>query len=242
MQFCLLIPHYNHHEQLARFLPIVTSQNLPCLIIDDGSRPESLAHVQRAIQAFSGVSLMALPHNRGKGRAIKSGMVWAASQGYTHVIQIDADGQHNVDDIPRFIALAQTYPDALISGRPTFDESAPAVRRHGRKVTSVVCMLETFSTAIRDGLCGFRVYPVASFETVQDRYYLGNRMDFDTEILVKSVWLGIPLKYLPTPVIYPEGNISHFNYLRDNLILIKLHTRLLLTMPFNFWRRWLRRV
>lgn len=241
MQFCLLIPHYNHHQQLIRFLPIVAAQNLPCIIVDDGSRPESLAELRKALTSFPSMTLLTLPRNRGKGRAIKTGMAWAATQGYTHIIQIDADGQHNVDDIPRFIALAHAQPDALISGRPTFDQSAPAVRRHGRKITSWVCMLETFSTAIRDGLCGFRVYPVTSFEKVQDRYYLGNRMDFDTEILVKSVWLGIPLLYLETPVIYPEGNISHFNYLRDNLILIKLHCRLLLAAPLNFWRRWLQR-
>jgi glycosyltransferase involved in cell wall biosynthesis len=242
VQFCLLIPHYNHHQQLIRFLPAVAAQKLPCLIVDDGSRLESLTLLRDALMPFSSMTLLAMPRNRGKGRAIKTGMAWAASQGYTHVIQIDADGQHNVEDIPRFIALAQAQPDALISGRPTFDQSAPAARRHGRKVTTGVCMVETFSSAIRDGLCGFRVYPVTSFEKVQDRYYLGNRMDFDTEILVKSVWLGIPLNYLDTPVIYPEGNISHFNYLRDNLILIKLHCRLLLTAPFNFWRRWLRRV
>lgn len=241
MQFCLLIPHYNHHQQLIRFLPVVAAQNLPCLIVDDGSCSQSLAELRDALTQFPGMTLLAMPHNRGKGRAIKTGMAWAAYQGFTHVIQIDADGQHHVEDIPRFMALAQTQPDALISGRPTFDQSAPAVRRHGRKITSGVCMLETLSTAIRDGLCGFRVYPVSSFEKVQDCYYLGNRMDFDTEILVKSVWLGIPLKYLDTPVIYPEGNISHFNYLRDNLILIKLHTRLLLAAPFNFWRRWLQR-
>jgi Glycosyltransferases involved in cell wall biogenesis len=242
VQFCLLIPHYNHHEQLTRFLPLVTAQNLPCLIVDDGSKPESLAHLRQAIEPFSNVTLLALPRNRGKGRAIKTGLFWAASLGYTHAIQIDADGQHHVDDIQRFIALAQEYPDALISGRPTFDQSAPAARRHGRKITSWVCALETFSTAIRDGLCGFRVYPISNFEKVQDRYYLGNRMDFDTEILVKSVWTGIPLRFLDTPVIYPEGNISHFNYLRDNLILIKLHCRLLLAAPLNFWRRWLRQV
>ena len=241
MQFCLLIPHYNHHQQLIRFLPVVAAQNLPCLIVDDGSCSQSLAELCDALTQFPAMTLLAMPHNRGKGRAIKTGMAWAAYQGFTHVIQIDADGQHHVEDIPRFMALAQTQPDALISGCPTFDQSAPAVRRHGRKITSGVCMLETLSTAIRDGLCGFRVYPVSNFEKVQDSYYLGNRMDFDTEILVKSVWLGIPLKYLDTPVIYPEGNISHFNYLRDNLILIKLHTRLLLAAPFNFWRRWLQR-
>lgn len=239
MQFCLLIPHYNHHRQLARFLPVVAAQNLPVIIVDDGSAAESVTTVRDALQPFAQMTLLAMPHNRGKGRAIKTGMAWAAAQGYTHVIQIDADGQHHVDDIPRFMALAKEHPTALISGRPQFDESAPAVRRHGRKITSWVCALETISTAIRDGLCGFRVYPVANFERVQDRYFLGNRMDFDTEILVKSVWSGVPLKYLETPVIYPEGNVSHFNYLRDNLILIKLHTRLILAAPFHFWRRWL---
>lgn len=242
MRFCLLIPHYNHHEQLARFLPLVLTQGLPCIIVDDGSRPESLAHIQQLVPLYPSVSLIALPRNRGKGRALKTGITWAAMQGFTHTIQIDADGQHNVSDIPRFMEAAQQHPRSIISGKPQFDESAPAARRHGRKITSWICAVETLSLAIRDGLCGFRVYPVDVFEEIQDKYYIGNRMDTDTEILVKAVWLGIDLRYINTAVIYPEDNISHFKYLRDNILLIKLHCRLLLTAPLNLWIRWWRRI
>lgn len=242
MRFCLLIPHYNHHAQLERFLPLVLAQGLPCVIVDDGSREESVAHIRRILPQYPSATLLTLPRNRGKGRAVKTGISWAGMQGYTHAIQIDADGQHNVADIPRFIDAAQQEPDAIISGQPTFDESAPAARRHGRKITSWVCMIETFSCAIRDGLCGFRVYPIHVFEKIQDTYFIGNRMDADTEILVKAVWQGVTLRFIKTAVIYPEGNISHFQYLRDNILLIRLHCRLLLTAPLNLWIRWWRRI
>ncbi|MBC6906703.1 glycosyltransferase family 2 protein [Saccharophagus sp. K07] len=241
MRFCLLIPHYNHHEQLERFLPSVMAHDLPCVIVDDGSRPESVAHLQRILPQYPKVTLLTMPRNRGKGRAVKTGICWATMNGFTHAIQIDADGQHDVQDIPRFIEEAQKYPDAIISGQPSFDKSAPAARRHGRKVTTFICALETFSFAIRDGLCGFRAYSLAAFEKIEDAFYIGNRMDADTEILVKAIWAGVPVRFIPTAVIYPENNISHFQYLRDNLLLIKVHSRLLLSAPWNLCAMWWRR-
>jgi hypothetical protein len=123
-----------------------------------------------------------------------------------------------------------------------FDASVPKERLYGRKVTDVFVALETLSLDVKDSLCGYRVYPLAEIERVMDRHYLGPRMDFDTEILVKSIWSGITFKFIDTAVIYPENSVSHFNYLRDNLLLIRLHTRLLAGMvmhlPVIVWRKW----
>lgn len=228
--YCLMLPHYNHHQQLTLFLPKILSAQLPCIIIDDGSDLHSLNALKKILTDLPSVYLYEHGHNRGKGAAIKTGICHARARGFTHAIQIDADGQHNVNDIASFIRLSQQHPDSIICGKPIYDVSVPKARLYGRKVTDFWVMLETLSLRIKDSLCGFRVYPIKSTETVFDHYYIGNRMDVDTEVLVKACWLSIDLKFIDTLVIYPEKNISHFHYLRDNLLLIRLHGRLMMGM------------
>lgn len=241
MNYCLLIPHYNHERQLIAFLPQLVASGLPLVIVDDGSSEQSCEQLATAIQQYSNVNLYRLHRNRGKGGAVKAGLLFVRSLGFTHAIQIDADGQHNVADIPAFMQRSQQYPDAIICGKPVFDKSAPKARVYGRKVTDFWVALETLSLKIKDGLCGFRVYPLTPIENVLDHYFVGNRMDFDTELLVKAVWLNTELIFINTNVIYPEHSVSHFNYLRDNLLLIKLHSRLMLGMlvrlPLLLWQR-----
>ena len=240
MNYCLLIPHFNHGRQLAAFLPRLVATELPCVIVDDGSDEQSLSILKAATAPYSNIHIFEQRRNRGKGAAVKAGIYHARALGFTHAVQIDADGQHNTADLPIFLEASKQQPLAIICGKPVFDESAPKARIYGRKVTDFWVALETLSLKIKDGLCGFRVYPLSQIENVLDHFYLGNRMDFDTELLVKAVWMDVPLLFIKTHVIYPEQNVSHFNYLRDNLMLIRLHTRLMLGMlirlPKLLWR------
>lgn len=241
MSYCLLIPHYNHERQFVAFLPQLVATGLPLIIVDDGSNEDSLAQVTAVVNMYANVYLFKLQRNRGKGAAVKAGCTFARDLGFTHAIQIDADGQHNVADIEQFVHRSQQQPEAIICGKPVFDSSAPKARVYGRKVTDFWVALETLSLRIKDGLCGFRVYPLNVVEHVIDHYFVGNRMDFDTEFLVKAVWLNTELVFIETKVIYPEQSVSHFNYLRDNLLLIRLHSRLMLGMlarlPMLLWQR-----
>lgn len=241
MQYCLIVPHYNHERQFLEFLPQLASTGLPIIIVDDGSSPESVTAVREAVTSYKDVHLYCLQRNRGKGAAVTAGFYYARGLGFTHVVQVDADGQHCLDDLPTFIAASKAKPSAIICGKPFFDASAPKARVYGRKVTDFWVALETLSLKIKDGLCGYRIYPLEQVEQVLDRQFLGARMDFDTEILVKAVWLKIPLVFLPTKVIYPPRSVSHFNYLRDNILLMRLHTRLMLGMlvraPMLVWHR-----
>lgn len=234
MIYCLLIPHYNHERQFLQFLPSLIATGLPCIVVDDGSSPESIQQVRDFVARHPGVHLFEMRINRGKGAAVKAGFIHARALGFSHAIQIDADGQHAIADIQRFIAASEAQPETIICGKPVFDASAPKARLYGRKVTDFWVALETLSLKIKDGLCGYRVYPLAQAEQIMDSHYLGSRMDFDTEILVKAVWCGIDLKFIETRVVYPEQSVSHFNYLRDNLLLIRLHSRLMVGMLLRF--------
>lgn len=240
MTYCILIPHYNHERQFLQFLPKLVATGLPCIIVDDGSEPGSVGQVREFIKQYSSVHLFEMRINRGKGAAVKSGFIHARALGFSHALQIDADGQHDVADIQRFVAASETQPEVIFCGKPVFDSSAPKARRYGRKITDFWVALETLSFKIKDGMCGFRVYPLTQVEQVVDKYFLGSRMDFDTELLVKAVWSGMTLTFIKTNVIYPQQSVSHYDYLRDNLCLVGLHSRLmvgmLLRFPVILWR------
>lgn len=230
MKYCFVIPHFNHHVAFAKFLPLLSTLGLPCVVVDDGSQADSIAAVEKLISDYDNVYLLKHAFNRGKGAAVFTGAYYARTLGFTHIIQIDADGQHDINDVAGFIEYSQSKPDAIVSGKPYFDESAPKLRVYGRRVTDLWVALESLSFQIKDGLCGFRIYPLNQVEKMLDRYHIGVRMDFDTEMMVKAVWADVPLHFMPTKVIYPEAGVSHFHYWRDNFLLISLHVRLILGM------------
>ncbi|WP_336279712.1 glycosyltransferase family 2 protein [Cronobacter dublinensis] len=240
-QPCVVIPCYNHGSLIENVLVRLAPFALPCFIIDDGSDAPTRATLDALVQRYPSLTLVRLPCNAGKGVAVIEGLRHVAAQGYTHAVQVDADGQHAVEDIPAFLALARQHPDALISGHPVYDDSMPRARRYGRWITHVWVWIETLSLSLKDSMCGFRVYPVAATLAQAQRHMPGKRMDFDTEIMVRLYWQGHPSYFIPTRVTYPHDGISHFDALRDNCRISWMHTRLFFGMlpraPGLLWRR-----
>lgn len=240
-RFCIVVPLYNHavvlRGTIARLLPF----DIPILIVDDGSTDGGVEIARELSSALPSVDLVALPVNRGKGFAVMAGMREAHARGYTHVVQVDADGQHDIGKLGDLLALSSSNPKALVSGRPLFDHRAPVGRRLGRWATHIWVWIETLSTSIPDSMCGFRVYPLQACVELIDTVSLGHRMDFDIEIAVRLHWRGVPFVPLAIKVDYPDGGVSHFLPWRDNLLISWLHTRLffgmLLRLPAILWRR-----
>jgi len=238
---CAVIPVFNHERAVGRVVDGVRSFGLPCLLADDGSGPACARELDRLAANVPGVELVRLPANRGKGGAVSAGLRAAHARGYTHALQIDADGQHSLGDIPRFLGESRAHPDAAICGRPIFDESMPPSRRYGRYLSHLFVWLDTLSFDIPDAMCGFRVYPLGPTVALLDSHWLGSRMDFDVEILVRLHWRGVPMRWLPTRVSYPLDGVSHFRLFGDNALMVALHTRLLPGMlarlPLLLWRK-----
>ncbi len=229
MKVCAVIPVYNHGGTVGAVAARLRAQGLPVLLVDDGSEPATATQLD-ALARQGGIQLLRLPHNQGKGAAVIAGMRLAAEQGYTHGLQIDADGQHDAGDASRFVAAAQAAPRALICGCPIYDESVPRARLYGRYATHIWVWINTLSFAVRDSMCGFRIYPLATTLPLLARASMGRRMDFDTEIAVRLVWAGAPVVNQPTRVHYPVGGISHFRVWRDNVLISAMHTRLFFGM------------
>ncbi|MGH8229095.1 MAG: glycosyltransferase family 2 protein [Steroidobacteraceae bacterium] len=227
---CAVIPVYDHGRTVGRVLGAVRAAGLPAFLVDDGSEAACARELERLAAATSGTVLLRLPENRGKGSAVIAGFEAAAASGCTHALQVDADGQHSLEDIPRFVAEARAHPQALVCGRPLFDASMPALRRYGRYLTHALVWLETLSLEIPDSLCGFRVYPLAAVLRLLGEEHVGARMDFDVEVLVRLYWRKTPLRWLGTRVVYPADGVSHFRLLRDNARMVALQLRLLAGM------------
>jgi glycosyltransferase involved in cell wall biosynthesis len=223
---CLLIPVYDHGATLGDVVAGLAFLDLPCLVVDDGSHEATSAALERLRATCPWVRLERHPRNLGRGAALRTGYRWAARLGYTHAVQLDADGQHDPRDVPAFLEVARRRPDALVLGVPTFDDSAPRSRRYGRWISRFWVWLETLSFAIRDPLCGLRGVPLAATLRLLDRVPCGDRMDFDTELAVRLVWDGLPVVNVPVRVRYFPDGISHFHLLADNLRLSWLHARL----------------
>ncbi|AZG74967.1 glycosyltransferase family 2 protein [Shewanella livingstonensis] len=230
MKLALVIPNYNHHVAIEKTLTELARFNLQCYLVDDGSDEQTRYILQALAEKFTWVTLIQHPYNRGKGAAVMSGLRQAYRDGFSHALQVDADGQHNLADIPLMITTSEQHPQALVSGQPIYDESVPKGRLYGRYITHFWVWVETLSFDIQDSMCGFRVYPLAATEQLFSQQALGERMDFDIEIMVKLHWQGTPIVQLPTKVIYPEDGISHFQGVQDNVRISWMHTKLFFGM------------
>jgi len=237
----VLIPSYNTGPRLLRTVTEALAAWSPVWVVIDGSTDGSDAALARA--ALPGLRVLSLSVNGGKGAAVLHGVRAAAAAGYTHVLTMDADGQHPADRIEAFMAASMDAPAAMILGVPVFAADAPALRRNGRRISNGWANLETLWAGIGDSLFGFRIYPVGDLLAVMEAHRWMRRFDFDPEAAVRLCWHGVRPVNLPAPVRYLracDGGVSHFRYGRDNLLLTWMHMRLMLgflwRLPRLAWR------
>jgi predicted LPLAT superfamily acyltransferase len=228
---CVVIPIYNHKDAIGATVAGLAVHGLPIFVVDDGSDAATQAVLAGLAQYYGPrLTLLRLPVNGGKGAAVMAGLRAAYAAGFTHALQIDADGQHDAADVPRFVAAASADPQAVVLGRPVYDASVPKARLYGRYLTHVWVWIETLSFEIRDSMCGFRIYPLATACALIDSVKLPTRMDFDIEILVRLSWRRVRFQSIPTRVTYAADGVSHFDVVRDNVRISKSHTRLVAGM------------
>jgi glycosyltransferase involved in cell wall biosynthesis len=234
MKPCVLIPCYEHGAPLRAVLESIRPYSLQCLVVDDGSGPETLAQLDAIARDLPFVRVQRFAPNRGKGAVLKDGFRLAAGLGFTHALCLDADGQHDVRAIPEFLEAMRKEPDALVLGQPIFDASAPRSRIWARQLSRVAVWIATLSLEIRDPLCGMRGIPLAAALRVMRSGDVGDRMEFDPAFAVRAVFEGVPVRNVPVRVVYPAGGLSHFDVGRDFPVMGATYLRL--------WGGMLRRV
>lgn len=233
----IIIPVYNHAATLRRVVQGALKHG-PVMVVDDGSTDleAALTLPQGPLimpeGSFAPASPLAdlpiyyarHPVNKGKGKAILTGAKTALALGMTHIITLDADAQHDPEDIPAFLDAIAKRPMTLFVGKRDFKAAAvPFSSQFGRAFSNFWYKVHT-GHEIGDSQSGFRAYPLAllgSLKLTESHY------SFETEVLVRASWAGFALDDIPIRVYYqPRGErISHFHPLWDNLRLTVLNTR-----------------
>lgn len=227
----VLIPSYNPGAKVYETVSAARQYWNPVWVVVDGSTDGTAEVLLTMAAQDSGLRVLVLPCNQGKGSAVLHGLEQAGKAGFSHALTMDSDGQHPPERIPAFMAASAAEPGAMILGVPVFDASAPSLRVKGRRISNWWANLETLWAGIGDSLFGFRVYPIASLQQVMHRQPWMRHFDFDPEAVVRLCWNGVRPVNLPASVRYyrpEEGGVSHFRYLRDNTLLTWMHTRLLI--------------
>jgi glycosyltransferase involved in cell wall biosynthesis len=226
---CVVIPAFNPGNLLEPTLRGVLEVWRPVFLVLDGSTDGSRDVASKLAANDPGLSVVERPENGGKGAAVLDGFERAANAGFTHAAVFDSDGQHDAGDLPKFMDASRAYPDAMILGAPLFGPDAPGVRVYGRLFGNYFTHLETLWGGIEDSLFGLRVYPIEPSIRILKSIQRGRGFDFDTQLAVRLYWEGVRPLNIPTRVVYRQRNesVSHFHYLRDNLLLVGAHANLL---------------
>jgi glycosyltransferase involved in cell wall biosynthesis len=229
----IVIPLYNHAVTLEKVVAESFRFTDILIVVDDGSSDNATEVLERLDPA---VHVIRHPQNLGKGTAILSGAKKARELNATHIITIDADGQHFSDDIPGFIKAVIENPEAIIVGCRDFAATyVPKSSDFGRDFSNFWFRVQT-GRKIGDSQSGFRAYPLNLLEALNWRE---KRYAFENEVLVRAAWAGVKINEIRIGVYYPakHEHISHFHRLWDNLRLSFLNTRLtirsMLPWPHN---------
>ncbi len=239
----LVIPFFNHGQFALQLLQNLVSYQLPIIIVNDGSDSnhsnlllQAVAHIkQQGNKALHTPDITVIHHteNQGKGGAVMTGFYHAQKQGLTHIIQVDADCQHDLSQIPIFMQSALEHPQSVICGYPQYDASVPKSRLYPRYITHIWVWINTLSFTIKDSMCGFRCYPVNTTINLFQCVNIGTYMDFDIDVIVRLYWKGLNIVNIPVSVIYHQEPSSHFRVWKDNVLISKTHARLFAGM---LWR------
>jgi predicted LPLAT superfamily acyltransferase len=221
----VVIPTYNNADTLGSVIASVQKQTDNILVVNDGSTDATPS----VIAQYPTIQSLTLAKNSGKGEALLQAFLWAREKGYEYVVAMDADGQHLAEDLPTIAAAIEANRGAIVIGARDFGTvsgDVPGSSKFGRAFSDFWVRIES-GVSVFDTQSGFRAYPVARIpiEKMTVRRY-----DFEIEILVRSLWEGIPALSVPIHVFYPdrEKRVSHFLPFKDNARLSMLHTRLVL--------------
>lgn len=209
-----LIPAYNE----VRYIGDVVRRTLaylPVVLIDDGSTDGT-----GAAAAMAGAKVLVHPVNQGKGAALNTGFDYAVQRGVAAVITLDADGQHDPDEIPGFIAAFRAGRGDVIIGQRSFAQM-PAKSQFGNRVGTFLLGL-AMGQPIPDNQSGYRLYSRAVIEKVRAT---STRFEAEVEILLRAQLAGFRLAWVPIKTIYHDKK-SHFRPLRDSALFLKMVWRI----------------
>jgi len=217
LKCCVLIPTYNNGTKLPAVLEDVLNYTQSIVIVNDGST-DNTADI---LSKYTQLSVVNLPANKGKGKAMLAGMAKAEELGYDYAISVDSDGQHLAKDLHLFLEKLEEKPGVMLVGaRNMTSEGIPGGSSFGHKFSNFWYQLET-GNALPDTQSGYRLYPL---KEINSRRFYTTRYEFEIESLVRLDWAGVEVDWVPIDVIYPEDRITHFRKFWDFFRISILNT------------------
>ncbi len=230
-RFAVVIPLYNHGATVFDVVRKASRHKLPLIVVDDGSTDGGCEN----LNAIPGVLVLHHPMNLGKGAALVTGMK-AAAESADWAVCLDADGQHDPDDIIGLMKAIPVGRRAIIVGKRQGMETAPWTSRFGRKFSNFWVWVSS-GIRLSDSQSGFRIYPLPE---VLDLDVRAGKYQFELEVLAKAAWKAMPIIETPVSVLYqPAGRrISHFHPWKDFLRNTRTFSRLIVRRVFTprLWR------
>ncbi len=218
--YCIIIPAYQAVETLPVLLQILRTEypQLPVIVVNDGSTDDT----KDFVNSHDGIRKIEHSTNRGKGAAIKSGVIAAQNAGFTYAICIDADLQHPPEKIDEFIRTQKQVGADMVIGRRNFDfRFMPFHRILSNTITSLLISMR-IGRRVHDSQCGFRLINIGSLDP--ERFY-ENGFQFESEFLMKVVPALPKIAEVPIETIYHPSGTSSISNAKDTLKFISLFFR-----------------
>ncbi len=219
LRFVVALPVFDNAETVTTVInDCLAICDYPIIIVDDGSRMEVEKLFLQKYSPHSRLHFIRHDKNQGKGAAILTATQFAVSRGWTHLITLDADGQHYPQDIPALSQAAQLNPWSLVIGdRQMKTQNVPQSSVIGRAISNFWIKYET-DFKVSDTQSGFRIYPLFPMQMMK---FYSRHYDFETEVLTRLMWKGIKVVSVPIQVKYfpPEKRVTHFHKFKDNFLL-----------------------
>ncbi len=206
-----LIPAWNEVDFIA---PIVSAivPHYALLVVDDGSTDAT-----PQVAAELGAVVVSHKQNMGKGIALLSGFQWAIDNGYDIVITLDADGQHDPQEIPRFIERYELCSADLIIGRRDF-RRMPFPNNFANRIGSFLLSL-ALRQRIYDNQSGYRLH---TRRLLQSLDLQATGFDLEVEMVIMAVCNAFQLDWIDIRTIYGTGKKSYFHPWHDSLRFLKM--------------------
>jgi len=235
----VVLATYNNEKTLPEILDGVLAYTREIILINDGSTDATTD----LLQAYPQIIQIHLPKNKGKGNALKKGFKKALELGYERAITLDTDGQHFPDDLPVFVEAieATTHKDAFLIGDRNMNQANVLASSARGNRMSGFWMRTMTGLELADTQSGFRLYPIKALQKIKFLTWT-QKFEFETEVIVRAHWRGIPVKNIPIKVLYPKDRVSHFRPFMDIARIVVLIIGFLIIkgvyiVPRDVWRR-----
>lgn len=210
MTICALIPAYNEANTIADVVAAVRPHVARVVVVDDGSADDTAARARQA-----GATCFRFQQNQGKGAALRHALARISPAEFSHVLFMDADGQHRPEDVPAMVQKALATDADLVIGTRSFDKASMPRSRHFSNTVGSLLTSRLVGQPILDSQSGFRLARLARLRTLPLR---ARRYEFEMEVLIKLCSRGGRIAHSPVALVYNGGRArSKMHPVRDTV-------------------------